>query len=69
MARALSIDLRERVVAAVAGGMSCRKAADRFRVSASSAIAGMTGGAERVILAPSRWAGIAARGTSRPTPH
>jgi transposase len=38
MARSLSIDLRKRVLAAVDGGMSCRKAADRFGVSASSAI-------------------------------
>ena len=38
MARALSIDLREQVLAAVDGGMSCRQAADRFGVSASSAI-------------------------------
>jgi transposase len=38
MARPLSIDLRKRVLAAVDGGMSCRKAADRFGVSASSAI-------------------------------
>jgi transposase len=38
MARPLSIDLRERVLAAIDGGMSCRKAADRFGVSASSAI-------------------------------
>ena len=38
MARALSIDLGKRVVAAVDGGMSCRQAAGRFGVSASSAI-------------------------------
>ena len=38
MARALSIDLRERVLAAVDDGMSCRQAAGRFGVSASSAI-------------------------------
>ena len=38
MVKALSIDLRKRVLAAVDGGMSCRKAADRFGVSASSAI-------------------------------
>jgi transposase len=38
MARALSIDLRERVLAAVDGGMSCRQAAGRFGVSTSSAI-------------------------------
>ena len=38
MARALSLDLRRRVVAAIAAGMSCRQAAVRFGVSASSAI-------------------------------
>lgn len=38
MTRALSIDLRERVVGAVADGASCRQAAARFGVSASSAI-------------------------------
>jgi transposase len=38
MARALSLDLRERVVEEVAKGTSCRQAAARFGVSASSAI-------------------------------
>jgi len=38
MSKALSVDLRERVVAAVASGASCRSAAVRFGVSASSAI-------------------------------
>jgi transposase len=38
MTKALSVDLRERVVAAVAAGASCRAAATRFGVSASSAI-------------------------------
>jgi transposase len=38
MSKALSVDLRERVVAAVAAGASCRAAAVRFGVSASSAI-------------------------------
>ncbi len=38
MSKALSVDLRERVVAAVAAGASCRGAAARFGVSASSAI-------------------------------
>ncbi|MFC7539490.1 hypothetical protein ACFQU2_42430 [Siccirubricoccus deserti] len=38
MSKALSVDLRERVVAAVATGASCRAAAARFGVSASSAI-------------------------------
>ena len=38
MSKPLSVDLRERVVAAVDGGMSRRKAAERFGVSISSAI-------------------------------
>jgi transposase len=38
MPRVLSQDLRERVVAAVDGGMSCRAAAAQFGVSAASAI-------------------------------
>ena len=38
MARAYSLDLRERVVAAVLGGLSCEAAAERFAVSESSAI-------------------------------
>jgi transposase len=38
MSKALSNDLRERVVGAVAGGVSRRKAAERFGVSPSSAV-------------------------------
>jgi transposase len=38
MARTLSQDLRNRVVAAIDGGLSCRAAAARFGVGASSAI-------------------------------
>lgn len=38
MARTLSVDLRERVVAAVEGGMSRREAAERFGVSVASAV-------------------------------
>jgi transposase len=38
MAKALSVDLRRRVVDSIEQGLSCRKAADRFGVSASSAI-------------------------------
>lgn len=38
MTRALSVDLRKRVIAAVEEGASCRQAAARFGVSASSAI-------------------------------
>ena len=38
MSKALSVDLRERVVRAVLAGASCRAAAARFGVSAASAI-------------------------------
>ena len=38
MSKALSLDLRVRVLKAVADGMSCRQAAERFGVSAASAI-------------------------------
>jgi transposase len=38
MSKAFSLDLRERVLAAIADGMSCRQAAARFGVGASSAI-------------------------------
>lgn len=38
MTRPLSNDLRQRVIMAVAGGMSCRAAAERFGVAHSTAI-------------------------------
>jgi len=38
MTRPLSNDLRERVIAAVAGGESCRTVASRFGVAASSVV-------------------------------
>lgn len=38
MSKALSLDLRSRVLAAIAAGASCRQAAERFGVSAASAI-------------------------------
>jgi len=38
MARAYSLDLRERVVAAVAGGASCRSVAKIYRVSVASVV-------------------------------
>jgi len=38
MAKALSIDLRRRVADAIQHGLSCRQAAERFGVSAASAI-------------------------------
>lgn len=55
MARALSVDLRERVVAAIVGGLSCRAAAAQFQVGVASAI---------------RWAAQARRcGTLVPKPQ
>ena len=38
MARAYSLGLRERVVAALASGQSCRAVADRFGVSVASVV-------------------------------
>jgi transposase len=38
MSRAYSLDLRDRVVAAVAGGESCRSVAKTFRVSVASVV-------------------------------
>jgi len=38
MGQPLSLDLRERVVSAVSAGLSRRQAADRFGVSAASAV-------------------------------
>jgi transposase len=38
MARAYSLDLRERVVAAVAAGESCRKVASTFKISVASVV-------------------------------
>ena len=38
MGKPLSLDLRSRLVAAVSGGMSRRRAAERFGVSAASAV-------------------------------
>jgi hypothetical protein len=55
MPKALSFDLRSRVLAAIDAGLSCRQAAARFGVSASSAI---------------RWQGMRrAGGNARPKPQ
>ena len=55
MPRPLSFDLRSRVLAAGEGGLSCRRAAERFGVSAASAI---------------RWAALRrAGGDARPKPQ
>jgi putative transposase len=67
MVRPYSTDLRERVVAAVAGGESCRSVASRFDVAVSSVVKwsqrqrrtgsvapGKMGGHRPVLLAPHR---------------
>jgi putative transposase len=67
MTRPLSNDLRERVVAAVLGGESCRATAQRFGVAVSSAVKwsqryratgsvtpGKMGGHRKPLLAPHR---------------
>lgn len=55
MVKALSIDLRKRVVSAVDGGMSRNQAADRFGVSVASAV---------------RWCGLQKQqGDVRPKPQ
>jgi len=38
MSRALSQDLRERLIAVVDGGLSCLAAAERFGIAVSSAV-------------------------------
>ena len=58
MARPLSIDLRERVVdAVVRGGLSCRKAAARFGVGESTAIAWVARFRETGSVAPGQMGG------------
>ena len=55
MPKSLSFDLRSRVLAAIDAGLSCRQAAARFGVSASSAI---------------RWQGMRrSGGDARPKPQ
>jgi transposase len=57
MARALSVDLRDRVVAAIAGGLSRRQAAARFGVSAASAVRWQQLAAEHGTPAPQQQGG------------
>lgn len=57
MARSLSMDLRERVVGAVEGGLSRRRAAERFGVSVSSAVRWMQAVAREGTAAPKRQGG------------
>ena len=65
MSKALSVDLRVRVLAAVAAGATHREAADRFGVSAASVSRWRSGNANRAIRARRRWAATGARTGSR----
>jgi hypothetical protein len=56
MARAYSLDLRERVVAGVLRGLSCRAVAGRFDVSVASVVNGPSGHVRRAAQPPDRWA-------------
>lgn len=57
MAKALSVDLRRRVVEAVAAGASCRAAAARFEVGVSSAIRWVARARTRGDLSPDKRGG------------
>ena len=57
MAKALSVDLRRRVVDAVDAGASCRSAATRFGISVSSAIRWVARDRERGDLKPDKRGG------------
>ena len=57
MAKALSVDLRQRVVAAIEGGLSRRRAAAQFDVSAASAVRWSERQRESGDVAPERQGG------------
>ncbi|MVT71445.1 hypothetical protein GPL21_41425 [Bradyrhizobium pachyrhizi] len=69
MTRTLSVDLRQRVVAAIDGGLSCRQAAERFGVSAASAIARSAGAVASKKLATSFLNARAVTATQRIEAH
>ena len=57
MAKPLSMDLRERLFAAVEGGLSCRAAAEKFAVSASCVIKLMQRFVAKGTIAPGKMGG------------
>jgi transposase len=61
MSRALSVDLRVRVLAAVAYGLTHREAAERFGASAASVSRWRKRGREQGDPKPRRWGATAAR--------
>jgi transposase len=58
MGKSLSLDIRERVVALVDGGLSCHEAARRLRISAASAV--------RIMQRKRRTGGVKAAPQGRP---
>jgi len=67
MAKALSVDLRERVVCAVDGGLSRRQAAERFDISVASAVRWLQRQKTHGSVAPAKQGGD--RKTSRIEAH
>jgi len=67
MPKALSIDLRERVIATIEAGASCRQAAERLGVGAATAIGLQTRFRQKGGSPPGRWAETGARTASRHT--
>lgn len=67
MSKALSVDLRERAVAAAREGATHREAAERFGVSAASVSRWQVLEARRETFAPRRRAATASRPVSTPT--
>lgn len=66
MSKALSMDLRDRVLGAVDGGAPCREAAARFGVSAANAQSdGVSGRRRRAMRGPARWVATADHSTWR----
>ena len=66
MAAALSQDLRERVIAAIEAGASCRQAAERFGVAKASAIRWQARFRAEGRSLPSQWAETGTRIEPRP---
>jgi transposase len=67
MPRALSLDLRVRVLAAVARGLSHRQAGERFGVSPRASAGGGRSSGSGAKHAPGRWAETGDLGGSRRT--
>lgn len=68
MTRPLSLDLRERVVASVLAGESCRSVAERFGVAVSSVVKWAQRQRATGSVVPARWAATASLCSIRTAP-